>query len=109
MNRISVCQGNNVRRTREALSVFAVMLFGLVCLGSAAASDARYAYVPGNNGMSIYTVNGKTGQLRSNGYFYPGSALGYATIDPSQKFLYALGSATLGPNSISAFTIDRCV
>jgi 6-phosphogluconolactonase (cycloisomerase 2 family) len=106
MNRISVCQGNNVRRTREALSVFAVMLFGLVCLGSAAASDARYAYVPGNNGMSIYTVNGKTGQLRSNGYFYPGSALGYATIDPSQKFLYALGSATLGPNSISAFTID---
>ncbi len=107
MNRISVCQGNNVRRSREALSVLAVMLFGLIGLGSAAASDvSRYAYVPGNNGLSIYTVNTKTGQLRGNGYFFPGAALSYATIDPSQKFVYALGSASLGPNSISAFTID---
>jgi len=106
MNRVSECQGNNVRRTREALSVLAVMLFGLVCMGWATATVVRYAYVPGNNGLSIYTVNGKTGQLRSNGYFFPGSALGYATIDPSQKFVYALGSATLGPNSISAFAID---
>ncbi len=106
MNSLSTIQPNNMCRTREALSILAVMLFGLVCLGSAATSDVRYAYVPGNTGVSIYTVNGKTGQLRGNGYFYPGSALGYATIDPSQRFLYALGSVSLGANSISAFTID---
>jgi 6-phosphogluconolactonase (cycloisomerase 2 family) len=106
MNRLSMSQGNNVRRSREALSVFAVMLFGLVGLGSATASVSRYAYVPGDNGISVYTVNSKTGQLRSNGYFFPGSALGYATLDPSQKFVYALRSALLGPNSISAFTVN---
>lgn len=28
------------------------------------------------------------------------------TVDPSERFVYARGSAGLGPNSISAFTID---
>jgi 6-phosphogluconolactonase (cycloisomerase 2 family) len=104
MNGLSVCQGNNVRRSHEALSVFAVMLFGVVCLGSAAATVvSRYAYVPGNNGISSYTVNTKTGQLRSNGYFFPGAGLSNATVDPSEKFVYAIEPEA---NSISAYAIN---
>jgi len=97
---------NNYRST-GSLSLLGVILFGFVHAGSAAATVVpRYAYVAGANGISIYTVNTKTGQLRSDGYAFPGSGLGAATVDPSGKYLYALGSATLGDNLISAFTID---
>ena len=37
---------------------------------------------------------------------FPGSGLGAATVDPSKRFVYALGSPALGSNSISAFTIN---
>ncbi len=102
MNLLSKRLGNNMRRKREALSVFVVMLVGLVCVGSARAQDgSRYAYVPNADGISIYTVDVKTGQLRSYGCEFPGSGLGAATVDPSTRFVYALGS-----NSISVFKIN---
>src|ERR1035441_2169306 len=62
MNLLSRNQKGSMRRTREALSVFVVMLFGLVCVGSARAQDvSRYAYVPNANGISIYTVDCQDG------------------------------------------------
>src|ERR1035437_4185515 len=58
MNLLSRNQKGSMRRTREALSVFVVMLFGLVCVGSARAQDvSRYAYVPNAIVISIYTVD----------------------------------------------------
>jgi 6-phosphogluconolactonase (cycloisomerase 2 family) len=104
MNLLSGSLENNMRRTSEALLIFVVTLFGLVCMGSARAQIvSRFAYVSGANGISIYTVNPKTGQLRTNGYVFPGAGLSGATIDPSGRFVYAIGPE---PNSISAYTIN---
>jgi 6-phosphogluconolactonase (cycloisomerase 2 family) len=103
MNLLTRNQGSSVRRTHRALLVFVAMLCGLVGMDSLSAQTAvsRYAYVTGANGISMYTVNIKTGQLRSNGSVYPGSALGTATVDPSGKFFY-VGEA----NAISEYTIN---
>ncbi len=70
----------------------------IVDLSGSSYLESRFAYVANSNGtVSVYTVNLKTGQLRSNGYVFAGSV----TVDPSGRFAYTLGS-----NSISAYTID---
>jgi 6-phosphogluconolactonase (cycloisomerase 2 family) len=103
MNFLHEIQGNSKRRTQGALSVFILMFFSVVFADSPSvqAAVSRYAYVTGASGISIYTVNVTTGQLRSNGYFYPGSALGAATVDPSGKFFYAADA-----NAVSVYTIN---
>jgi 6-phosphogluconolactonase (cycloisomerase 2 family) len=65
----------------------------------------RFAYVANqNNGtVSVYTVNAKTGQLRSNGYRLAGESPQQVTVDPSGRFAYV---ANQGSNSISAYTIN---
>ncbi len=65
----------------------------------------RFAYVPndGDNTVSIYTVNAKTGQLRSNGYVLAGTNPQQVTVDPSGRFAYVVN---FGSNSISAYTIN---
>jgi 6-phosphogluconolactonase (cycloisomerase 2 family) len=70
---------------------------------------SRFAYVPNSSSetISIYAVNLKTGQLRSNGYVLAGSSVGPATVDPSGKFLFAAGGGTLvSGGTISAYTIN---
>ena len=70
----------------------------IVDLSGSCFLETRFAYVANSNGtLSIYAVNLKTGQLRSNGYMFAGSV----TVDPSGRFAY-----TLGTNSISAYTIN---
>jgi|HubBroStandDraft_1064217.scaffolds.fasta_scaffold08495_4 hypothetical protein len=75
MNLLSIRLGNNMQCTRKSLSVFVVMLFGLLCVSSAPAQDvvSRFAYVGDAYGISIYTINVKTGQLRSDGYVSTGA------------------------------------
>lgn len=70
---------------------------------------SRFAYVPNfsSEAISIYAVNLKTGQLRSDGYMSVGSSAGPATVDPSGKFLFATGGGTLvSGGTISAYTIN---
>jgi 6-phosphogluconolactonase (cycloisomerase 2 family) len=65
----------------------------------------RFAYVPnaGDGTVSIYTVNAKTGQLRSNGYVLAGEFPQQVTVDPSGRFAYVANQTS---NSISAYTIN---
>jgi 6-phosphogluconolactonase len=95
---------HGVRRTREALQVFVVMVFAL-CLGSAGAygTTSRFAYVADANGISIYTVNLTSGQLRSDGYVFAAPGFVAVAVDPSERFVYALNIDT---NTISAYTIN---
>jgi 6-phosphogluconolactonase (cycloisomerase 2 family) len=71
---------------------------------------SRFAYVPNfsSGTISVYTVNPKTGQLRSNGYVLAESSTATAaTVDPSGKFLYAAGGGTpVSGGTISAYTIN---
>jgi 6-phosphogluconolactonase (cycloisomerase 2 family) len=64
----------------------------------------RFAYVSNSaesiETASIYAVNLKTGQLRSNGYELAGVV---QAVDPSGRFAYALGATG---NTISAYTIN---
>ena len=66
---------------------------------------SRFAYVANldSGTVSIYTVNLKTGQLRSNGYVLAGSIPVAVTVEPSGKFAYV---ANIGSNSISAYAIN---
>ncbi len=65
---------------------------------------SRFAYVSNSadsiETASIYTVNLKTGQLRSNGYEL---AEAVQAVDPSGRFAYAVGATS---NTISAYTIN---
>jgi 6-phosphogluconolactonase (cycloisomerase 2 family) len=65
---------------------------------------SRFAYVSNSadsiETASIYTVNLKTGQLRSNGYEL---AEAVQAVDPSGRFAYALGATS---NTISAYAIN---
>jgi 6-phosphogluconolactonase (cycloisomerase 2 family) len=65
----------------------------------------RFAYVPnaGDGTVSIYTVNAKTGQLRSNGYALAGEFPQQVTVAPSGRFAYVANQTS---NSISAYTIN---
>lgn len=107
MNSLSGNLGISRRSTCEALSifVFVFMLFVLAGVDSARAQDtvSRFAYVPNNNGISIYTVNVKTGQLRSNGYVFEELGMIAAAVDHSERFVYAVN---VDFNTISAYTID---
>lgn len=66
---------------------------------------SRFAYVPnaGDGTVSIYTVNAKTGQLRSNGHVLAGEFPQQVTVDPSGRFAYVANQVS---NSISAYTIN---
>jgi 6-phosphogluconolactonase (cycloisomerase 2 family) len=77
----------------------------LVDLSGSSFLVSRFAYVPnaGDNTVSLYTVNGKTGQLRSNGYVLAGADPQQVTVDPSGRFAYV---ANEGSNSVSAYTIN---
>jgi 6-phosphogluconolactonase (cycloisomerase 2 family) len=63
----------------------------------------RFAYVSneGDGTVSIYTVNSKTGQLRSNGYIV--AAASFVTVDPTSRFAYVVNAAL---DTISAYTIN---
>jgi 6-phosphogluconolactonase (cycloisomerase 2 family) len=63
----------------------------------------RFAYVAneGDGTVSMYTVNSKTGQLRSNSYIMAGATL--VAVDPTSRFAYVV-NATL--DTISAYTIN---
>jgi hypothetical protein len=99
MNLLSIRLGNNMQRARQALSVFVVMLFGLVCVSSAPAQKvvSRFAYVGNAYGISIYTVNAKTGQLRTDGYVSTGAGCGPVTVDPSEDLFTLSGLPVSGP------------
>jgi 6-phosphogluconolactonase len=102
MNFLRISQAGGMRPTRLEFSLLVFMFFGF--LGSVRATEvSRFAYMASENGISIYTVNIKTGQLRSDGYFFPGSAVSDATVDPSGNFVYAIEPAA---NSISAYAVN---
>jgi 6-phosphogluconolactonase len=76
----------------------------IVDLSASSFLETRFAYVPnsGSDTVSIYSVNLKTGQLRSNGYTVTGLFPGSLTVDPSGRFAYL---ANYSANSVSAYTI----
>ena len=76
----------------------------IVDLSGSCFLETRFAYVANSNGtVSIYAVNLKTGQLRSNGYTLAGPLPNAVTVDPSGRFAYV---ANTGSTNISAYTIN---
>jgi len=65
----------------------------------------RFAYVAnsGDGTVSIYTVNSKTGQLRSSGYVLEAAGASLVAVDPSGRFAYVVNSTA---DNITAYTIN---
>jgi len=63
-----------------------------------AANPPRFAYVANNSDgtLSIFTVNGTTGQLRHRGYVKAGLLPVSVASDPAGKFVYVANQATTG-------------
>jgi hypothetical protein len=68
----------------------------------------RFAYVSNENDgtVSIYTVNGKTGQLRSNGYVLAGEGPQQVAVDPSGRFAYVVNQGPI-PSRRTRSTLAR--
>lgn len=66
---------------------------------------SRFAYVAnsGDGTVSIYTVNSKTGQLRSSGYVLEAAGASLVAVDPSGRFAYVVNSTA---DNITAYTIN---
>jgi|GEM_PF-1580057 len=70
------------------------------------ATVPRFAYVANNNSntVSMYTVDGTTGELRHSGYVVTGTNPNSVTVDPSGKFVYV---ANNGSSNVSVYTINQ--
>jgi len=73
--------------------------------GNATGSLPRFAYAINNadNTVSMYTVDVRTGRLRSNGYVLAGTGPSSIAVDPDNKFTYV---ANYRDGTISAYKID---
>jgi len=73
--------------------------------GSAEGSLPRFAYAVNylDNTVSMYTVDVRSGRLRSNGYVLAGTEPSSIAVDPANKFAYV---ANYQDGTISAYKID---
>jgi 6-phosphogluconolactonase len=76
----------------------------IVVIGQTSAVP-RFAYAANlvDNTISVYTVNGTTGQLRNNGYALASGNPTSVAVSPSGKFAYTADSS---PSAVSAYSID---
>ena len=97
----------------QAASIVALVLGLASCGGGGggtppppgATSSARFAYVANrdNNTLSMYAVDGTTGQFHYTGYIAAGTNPVSVTVDPTGKFAYAANNSS---NDVSVYTIN---
>lgn len=79
-------------------------------------AQPRFAFIANDldDSVSLYSIDAKTGLLQANGYVYTASSgdrpwTTCLTVDPSQKFAYAINSEFGGslPPSILGYSFDK--
>jgi YVTN family beta-propeller protein len=83
-----------------------------LCLPSSVVVDpsGKFAYVANGGGsstsVSMYTINGTTGNLTSIGTIAAGKVPVFVTVDPSGKFVYVANAFSGSAGSVSMYTIN---